>query len=82
MDYMANKKKNTGQRKGTGATTGILCNMCGILLVTINVIVRIVNRKVFKSIEAAVKSALEDQKLIDAYIKNPEAFVFKSKRTT
>ena len=40
----------------------------------------LINRKVFKSIEAAVKSALEDQKLIDAYIKNPEAFVFKSKR--
>ncbi len=34
--------------EGTGATTGILCNICGIIFILINVIIRIVNRKVFK----------------------------------
>lgn len=48
LNYVASFNERIQSADGMGATTGILCNMCSVILVIINLVIRIINRKVFK----------------------------------
>lgn len=48
LNYVASFNERIHSADGMGATTGILCNMCSVILVIINLVIRIINRKVFK----------------------------------